>query len=110
VKSQTELLFSGRAGIRIARSFPVAHGFIRPFVNIGLQHQFNNGDRTIKADLFGSTLSVKTNGLAANGFRYDAGLDWDMTRRSSLQIRYSSEVGGVVDESMAVRAGLNMAF
>jgi outer membrane autotransporter protein len=110
VKSQTEMLLSGRMGLRFAQSFPVGNGVIRPFINISSQHQFNNGQRTIKAVLFGSQLSVKTNGLAATGTRYDVGLDWDMTRRVSLQVRYSTESGGVVDESMGVRGGLNVAF
>lgn len=110
VKSQSELLYAGRAGVRIARSFPVKNGFIRPFVNVGVQHQFNNGDRTIKADLFGSQMSVKSNGLEANGLRFEAGIDLDISRRASLQIRYAGESGGVVDESMGVRAGLTLSF
>jgi len=64
----------------------------------------------MKADLFSSMMSVKTNGLEANGIRYDVGVDWDMTEKASLQVRYSGESGGVVDESTSARAGLSIAF
>jgi len=97
-------------GLRLAQSYKTARGFIRPYFSVTSQHEFYSGDRTMKANVFGERVSVKAIGLQPNGMRYDLGLDWDMTRTASLQVRYTTERGGASDESLAVRGGLNVAF
>jgi uncharacterized protein with beta-barrel porin domain len=110
VAKQYEVSLSGRVGLRLAQSYPTARGFIRPFVSINLQHEFFSGDRTMKATLWGEKLSVKAPGIQEQGLHLDAGIDYDITHALSMQLRYSIEHGGAVDESVGVRGGLNVTF
>ena len=110
VASQNEMSLAGRLSLRLAQSYPTARGFIRPFISVGLQHEFFDGDRTMKAMLWGQTISVKAPGIESQGLHFDAGIDYDITHMLSLQVRYSVEHGGAVDESLGVRGGLTYAF
>lgn len=110
VKYQRDESIASRAGFRLSRSFEVAHGILRPFFNVAWQHEFKSGERELKADLFGSQVTVAAPGIDSNGFRIDAGIDWNVSRAISLNARYITEQGGAADESVGVRGGLTIAF
>ncbi|MGC4071979.1 MAG: autotransporter domain-containing protein [Nibricoccus sp.] len=110
VKYQSEASLASRVGFRIARSFDIQAGTLRPFVNFAWQHEFKDGERNLSAELFGSTFAIKAPGIDANGFRVDAGVDWNVTKAISLTVRCITERGGAADESVGVRGGLTVAF
>jgi uncharacterized protein with beta-barrel porin domain len=60
--------------------------------------------------MFGSQVTVAEPGIDSNGFRIDAGIDWNVSRAISLNARYITEQGGAADESVGVRGGLTIAF
>jgi uncharacterized protein with beta-barrel porin domain len=110
VRAQNFTSLSGDLAVRIARSFPTKTGTIRPFVMIDRRHEVYNGNRTLKAQLWGTQFAVLTPGIQSDGLRYNFGLDYDVTHAVSLQVRYSMEHRGVSDESLALRGGLNCTF
>jgi uncharacterized protein with beta-barrel porin domain len=110
VKYQSESSLASRVGFRIARSFDIKAGSLRPFLNVAWQHEFKDGERDLSAELFGGTYSIKAPGIGANGFRVDAGVDWNITKAASLNVRYITEQRGAADESVGVRGGVTVAF
>ncbi len=110
VKYQSESSLASRVGFRLARSFDIKAGTLRPFVNVAWQHEFRDGERSLSAELFGGTYSIKAPGIGANGFRVDAGLDWNVSKTASLNVRYITEQRGAADESVGVRGGVTVAF
>ncbi|ATC63291.1 hypothetical protein CMV30_04590 [Nibricoccus aquaticus] len=110
VKYQSEASLASRVGFRIARSFEIKAGTLRPFFNVAWQHEFKDGERNLTSELFGGTYTIKATGIDANGFRVDTGVDWNITQAISLTARYITEQGGAADESVGVRGGLTIAF
>lgn len=111
VRAQNFTSLSGDVGLRVARSFPTKKGgTIRPFVSIDERREVFSGYRTLKAQLWGQQFAVLSPGIQSQGLRYNFGLDYDISHTVSLQVRYSVEHGGVSDESLAIRAGMNAAF
>ena len=110
VKYQSEASLASRVGVRIARSFEIGRGTLRPFLNVAWQHEFKDGERDLSAGLFGTTYSIKAPGIDSEGFRVDAGVDWNVARAVSLNVRYITEQGGSSDESVGVRGGVTIVF
>ncbi len=107
----------GKVGVRIARSFPSKHGLLRPYLHYAWLHEFKSAARTLGAELFGDVLSgggsrIATSAADANtnGWRLDAGLDWNVTRKLRVELRYQSEYRAAANESVGVRAGANYTF
>jgi outer membrane autotransporter protein len=105
----------GKVGIRLAKSFPLKRGILRPFFHYSQIHEFNDATRTISADVFGNVLSAQRIDMIApatetNGYRLDLGLDWSITRKLRAELRYQSEYRGAASESVGVRAGINYTF
>lgn len=107
---QQETSMASLVGLRLSHDYPTKRGTIRPYVNVRWQHEFNAGKRELAADLFGERMIVRAPGIQAEGLRVDAGLDWNVTQNAMLQVRYAVEQGGAADESLGLRAGVNVAF
>lgn len=110
VKYQSEESLAARFGVRIARTFDINAGQLRPFLAVAWQHEFNSDDRDISANLFGDRMTLRVPGIGAGSHRIDAGVDWNVTSGLVLNARYMSEYGGAADESVGVRFGASLAF
>ncbi|MFT3783375.1 MAG: autotransporter outer membrane beta-barrel domain-containing protein [Nibricoccus sp.] len=110
IKKQYEFNFSGRAGVRFAQTFSIKRGFIRPFVNVGYRHYFNDETRKIKGEAFGEPISVKVPSVQKSAVRFDSGVDWSVANKVTMQVRYTTENGGPSDESVGLSCGVNVAF
>lgn len=110
VYRQNEMSIQGKLGARIARSFKIKHGIIRPFFHYSLLHEFDDDARAIKADVFGERVSINAPVSNSNGYRLDVGLDWNASRKFRVELRYHSEYRGASDESVGIRGGVNYTF
>lgn len=110
VKYQSQTSLATRLGVRVARSFNVPTGTIRPFVNVAWQHETKDSTRTMRANLFGGEVAIRAPGVDANSIRVDAGVDWSVSRSTSLNVRYVTEMDGAADESVGVRGGISIVF
>lgn len=99
-----------KAGVRIARSFPLKNGFLRPYFHYSLLHEIMSDERTMSADLFGQRIDIAAPATKADGYRIDLGIDWSVTRRLRVELRYQSEYRGAASESVGVRGGVNYTF
>lgn len=116
VDDRTDTSIQGKAGIRISRSFPTKHGFIRPFFHYAFLHEFEDGSRWI--DYHGDPEglgragweSCEAPGSTTDGYRLDAGLDWSASRSIRVGLRYHSEYRSAADENVGLRALVNYTF
>jgi outer membrane autotransporter protein len=105
----------GKLGIRIARSYPLKHGLLRPYFHYSLLREFKSDTRTLDSELFSDVLSSPHRDLEvpapnANGWRMDVGLDWNVTSKLRAELRYQSEYRGAANESVGVRAGVSYTW
>ncbi|OAM88278.1 autotransporter outer membrane beta-barrel domain-containing protein [Termitidicoccus mucosus] len=105
----------GKAGVRIARSFPLKHGLLRPYFHYSWLHEFKSDRRTLDYDLFSDVLPdprrrVEAPATNANGWRLDFGVDWNPARDVRVSLRYQSEYRGAANESVGLRAAVNYTF
>lgn len=113
VHGQDKMSVQSKVGVRLARSFETKRGYIRPFFHCAWMHEFYDGKRSIDAELFGGLggrIGVRVPGIDTDGYRMDLGLDWSVTNKLRLDVRYTSESGGAADESVGVRGGINYSF
>jgi hypothetical protein len=116
VGDQNETSLQGRLGVRIAHSFNIKHGFIRPYFHYAFVREFRDGSRWIDYRGapdglgLGGWDSCEAPGSTANGWRLDAGLDWNPARKVRIDVRYQSEYRGAAGENVGIRAGVNYAF
>lgn len=97
-------------GARIARTFKINHGHIRPFFHYSILHEFETDTRTLSAKLFGGRYEIEAPGSRTNGWRLDFGFDWLVTEKVRIDMRYISEYRGAANESVGVRAGVTYTF
>ncbi|MDR0353781.1 MAG: autotransporter outer membrane beta-barrel domain-containing protein [Opitutaceae bacterium] len=115
VYKQSATSQQGKAGVRIARSFPLKHGLLRPYLHYSWLHEFKSGTRTLDYDLFSDVLPdprhrVEVPATNANGWRLDFGVDWNPARDVRVSLRYQSEYRGAANESVGLRAAVNYTF
>jgi outer membrane autotransporter protein len=105
----------GKLGIRIARSYPLKHGLLRPYFHYSLLREFKSDSRTLDYDLFSGDIPdsrrhFETSAINASGWRMDVGIDWNVTRKLRAELRYQSEYRGAANESVGVRAGVSYTW
>ncbi|MDF9827606.1 uncharacterized protein YhjY with autotransporter beta-barrel domain [Ereboglobus sp. PH5-10] len=110
VYDQEKMSLQGKLGVRVARSFPLKHGVLRPYLHYSYLHEFDDDERWIASDLFGERMSVRGPDIGSNGWRMDIGLDWNVTRKLRAELRYQSEYRGAAKESVGVRGGITYTF
>jgi uncharacterized protein YhjY with autotransporter beta-barrel domain len=110
VYKQKETSLQSKAGVRIARSVETKYGHIRPYFHYAWVHEFNNGARTISADLFGGRIDIEAPGSHSDGYRLDFGLDFDVGRNLRMDVHYVSENRTAVDESRGFHMGVSWTF
>jgi uncharacterized protein YhjY with autotransporter beta-barrel domain len=112
VYEQDETSLQGKLGIRVARSFGIRKGIIRPYIHYAFLHEFEDAQRTLwyrgldnPHDMY-----MDAPGSYGKGYRIDVGLDWNATRNLRIELRYQSEYRTSVNENVGVRAAVNYTF
>ncbi|MDR1009990.1 MAG: autotransporter outer membrane beta-barrel domain-containing protein [Opitutaceae bacterium] len=110
IYDQNETSLQGKYGVRIARSFNTKAGMLRPFFHYAWLREFEGGNRTLSADLFGSRIDIDAPGAHENGWRMDIGVDWSASRKLRVNLRYHSEYRGAAKENVGARGGVTYSF
>ncbi|MEW5421273.1 autotransporter domain-containing protein [Amorphus sp. 3PC139-8] len=90
-------------GVRLAKTFPLAGGFVRPHATIGWQHAFGDVDleATMNFTQSGPSFTVAGAPIARDAAVLGAGVDFKVADRATLSLVYNGRIGSDVSENSA---------
>ncbi|AWI10408.1 autotransporter outer membrane beta-barrel domain-containing protein [Ereboglobus luteus] len=99
-------------GFQLARSYEILRdkAVIRPFLNAYWAFRSSRGERNISATVLGETVTVKSAPGDRSGWHIEGGLSLDYYNGLSFFASYAGDSNIMVDQTVAIRAGVGYRF
>ncbi len=102
----------GTFGAQLSRNFGILKGkaVIRPFLNAYWAYTMSRDNRDLTATVMGETVTVKAAQSNRNGWHIEAGASVDFHSGLSIFASYGNDSNIIVDQTVAIRAGVGYRF
>lgn len=77
---------------------------------IGYQQDFGDTERSVTAEVLGSSFTIANEGAAAGAFIYNVGAFWDMTDTLRANVHYFGEARSGAETASGFNAGATLSF